>query len=71
MLDCGVTVAFASVAQRWYEVTEFMVGPLSSQFLSNAIINKEVWDKLPSDIQQILIEEGARHELVALRVTPA
>jgi len=71
ILDCGVTVAFAAHAQRWYEVTDYMVGPLSSQLLSNAIINKEVWDGLPSDIQQILLEEGARHELEAIRVTPA
>ena len=71
ILDCGVTVAFAAHAQRWYEVTDYMVGPLSSQLLSNAIINKEVWEELPADIQQILIEEGARHELEAIRVTPA
>ena len=71
ILDCGVTVAFAAHAQRWYEVTDYMVGPLSSQLLSNAIINKEVWDGLPTDIQQILLEEGARHELEAIRVTPA
>ena len=71
ILDCGVTVAFAAHAQRWYEVTEYMVGPLSSQLLTNAIINKEVWDGLPTDIQQILLEEGARHELEAMRVTPA
>ena len=71
ILDCGVTVAFAAHAQRWYEVTDYMVGPLSSQLLSNAIINKEVWDDLPADIQQILLEEGARHELEAIRVTPA
>ena len=71
ILDCGVTVAFAAHAQRWYEVTDYMVGPLSSQLLSNAIINKAVWDGLPADIQQILLEEGARHELEAIRVTPA
>jgi TRAP-type C4-dicarboxylate transport system substrate-binding protein len=71
ILDCGVTVAFAAHAQRWYEVTEYMVGPLSSQLLTNAIINKEVWEGLPPDVQQILLEEGARHELEAMRVTPA
>ena len=70
ILDCGVTVAFAAHAQRWYEVTDYMVGPLSSQLLSNAIINQEVWQGLPSDIQQILLEEGARQELEAIRVTP-
>ena len=71
ILDCGVTVAFAAHAQRWYEVTEFMVGPLSSQLLNTVIVNRGVWDELPADIQQILLEEGARHELEAMRVTPA
>ena len=71
ILDCGVTVAFAAHAQRWYEVTDYMVGPLSSQLLNTVIVNRDVWDGLPPDIQQILLEEGARHELEAMRVTPA
>ena len=71
ILDCGVTVAFAAHAQRWYEVTDYMVGPLSSQLLNTVIVNREVWEGLPSDIQQIVLEEGARHELEAIRVTPA
>ena len=71
ILDCGVTVAFAAHAQRWYEVTDYMVGPLSSQLLNTVIVNREVWEGLPRDIQAILEEEGARHELEAIRVTPA
>ena len=71
ILDCGVTVAFAAHAQRWYEVTDYMVGPLSSQLLNTVIVNREVWEGLPADIQQIVLEEGARHELEAIRVTPA
>ena len=71
ILDCGVGVAFAAHAEQWYEVTEYMLGPLSSQLLTNATINKEGWHGLPPDIQQILVEEGARHELEAVRVAPA
>ena len=71
ILDCGVTVAFAAHAQRWYEVTNYMVGPLSSQLLNTVIVNADVWNGLPEDIQKILEEEGARHELEAIRVTPA
>ena len=71
ILDCGVTVAFAAHAQRWFEVTNYMVGPLSSQLLNTVIVNREVWDGLPDDIQKIMLEEGARHELEAMRVTPA
>ena len=71
VLDCGVTVAFASVAQRWYEVTTYMVGPLATQAVNTIMMSPLVWNDLPPDIQQILIEEGARHELEGLRVTPA
>ena len=71
VLDCGVTVAFASVAQRWYEVTTYMVGPLATQAVNTVMISPQVWNDLPPDIRQILIEEGARHELEGLRVTPA
>jgi len=71
ILDCGVTVAFAAMGQRWYEVTDYMVGPLPSQLITNMIMNKDVFDKLPPDLQQIMVEEGARHELEAMRVTPA
>ena len=71
ILDCGVTVAFAAHAQRWYEVTDYMVGPLSSQLLNTVILNAEVWNGLPADLQMIMEEEGARHELEAIRVTPA
>ena len=71
VLDCGVTVAFASVAQRWYEVTTYMVGPLATQAVNTVMISPLAWNKLTPDLQQILIEEGARHELEGLRVTPA
>ena len=71
ILDCGVTVAFAAHGQRWYEVTDYMVGPLSSQLINTMVMNGKVLSDLPTDIRQILVEEGARHELEAMRVTPA
>ena len=71
ILDCGVTVAFAAHAQRWYEVSGYMIGPLVNPLLNPVIINADVWDNLPADVQQILVEEGARHELEAMRLTPA
>ena len=62
ILDGGVTVDFAAHVQRWYEVTDFGVGPPSSQPLTNAIVNRnrQVWDDLPSDIQQYDCEAIAR-----------
>ena len=71
ILDCGVTVTFAAHAQRWFELTNYMVGPLSSQLLNTMNVNRAVWDSLPEDIQQIMLEEGARREMEATRVTTA
>jgi TRAP-type C4-dicarboxylate transport system substrate-binding protein len=71
ILDCGVTVAFAAHGQRWYEVADYMVGPLSSQLVNTMVMNEKVFSDLPEDLRQILIEEGARHELEAIRTTPA
>ncbi len=68
ILDCGVTGADPAFGQRWYEVTKYMNGPLISLFNDNIVINKDVWDRLPDDIQQIFIEEGAKQELEALRL---
>ena len=68
ILDCGVTGADAAYGQRWYEVTDYMVGPLTTMAATSYIMNKDVWDELPGDIQQILLEEGARDELEALRI---
>ena len=68
ILEAAVAGADAAHGQRWYEVTEFMAGPLVSFPSTNNIINGEKWSKIPSDLQQILIEEGAISELEALRI---
>ena len=71
ILDCGVTGADARFGQRWYEVTDFIIGPLLS-FPSNNNginngINGEKWASIPDDLQQIIIEEAAKSGLEALR----
>ena len=68
ILDCGVTGADPAYGQRWYEVTTHMNGFLVSLFNDNVVMNAANFEKLPSDIQTILIEEGAKHELEALRL---
>ena len=68
ILDCGVTGADPAYGQRWYEVTTHMNGFLVSLFNDNVVMNASIFEKLPSDIQAILIEEGAKHELEALRL---
>ena len=68
ILDAGVSNANAGYSQRWYQVANYMNGPLYSFQSSINAVNRGVWDSIPGDLQQILIEEGARHELEALRL---
>ena len=68
ILESAVAGADAGHGQRWYEVTTYIAGPLVSFPSTNNIINGEVWAKIPPDLQQIFIEEGAKSELEALRI---
>lgn len=44
-------------------MTKYINGPLVSFPSTNNIINARVWERIPQDLQQILIEEGAKSEL--------
>ena len=68
ILDCGVTGGDAGYGQRWYEVTDYIIGPLVSFPSTNNVINGELWDTIPADLQTIILEEAAKSELEALRL---
>ena len=68
ILEAAVAGADAGHGQRWYEVTDYLSGPLTSFPSTNNIINGEKWASIPPNLQQILIEEGAKSELEALRI---
>ena len=68
ILDAGVTGATPAYGQRWYEVAKYMNGRLYSFNSDTIVINKKVWSTIPEDLQQILLEEGAKNELEALRL---
>ena len=68
IINAAVTNAIAGYGLRWYEVTDYINGPLYVFLASTNAINNDVWDNLPHDIQQILIEEGAKYELETLRM---
>ena len=69
ILDAGVTGANPGLSQRWYEVTTYMNGRLYSFNSTTNVVNGDVWAAIPADLQQILLEEGAKQELEALRLT--
>ena len=68
ILDCGVSRADAAYGQRWYEVADYLMGPLLSFYFANNVINGAVWASIPDDLQRIIIEEAAKSELEALRL---
>ena len=68
ILEAGVTGGDAGHGQRWYEVVNYINGPLTSWPTSHNVINKQVWESIPDDLQAIFEEESARMELEALRL---
>ena len=68
ILDAAVSGSDAAFGQRWYEVAKYINWGLESFPSTNNVINGKVWAKIPPDLQAIIVEEGAKSELEALRV---
>ena len=69
-VDATVSTALLGVTGRLFEVSDYMAGPLIGFGYTNNVISKDVWDAMPADLRQIMIEEGAKLELEALRLAP-
>ncbi len=59
-LDAGITGTKPGFGLRWYEVSKYLVGPISMRPHVSLSINKNTWRRLPPDIQQIMKEEAER-----------
>jgi TRAP-type C4-dicarboxylate transport system substrate-binding protein len=59
-VDGGYTAAVAGYSQKWYEVSKYLVGPVTQVVQLPLVINKGVWKKLPPEVQKILQEEASR-----------
>jgi len=57
-LDAGITGTKPGLGLRWYEVTKYLVGPISMRPHVALAINKNIWKRLPKDLQTILQEEA-------------
>ena len=68
ILEAGVTGGDAGYSQRWYEVISYINGPLTSWPSSHNVVNQDVWESIPTDLQEIWKEESAKMELEALRL---
>ncbi len=69
-VDAAATAAILAIPDRLFEVADYMSGPVIGFGYTNNVINKDVWDEIPADLQQIITEEGAKAELEALRLAP-
>lgn len=69
-VDAVATTAFLALSDRLYEISDYMNGPLVGFGYTNNVINKDVWNRIPTDRQQIIVEEGAKTELEAHRLAP-
>ena len=67
-LDCAASWASAGYGEYWYEVIDYIIGPLPRFSFSTNAINGDEWGRIPHDLQQIIIEEAAKSELEALRL---
>ena len=70
LVDVGTTGALLAVSGRYYEISDFMAGPIIGFGYTTNVINGDLWDSIPADLQRIIIEEGAIAELEALRIAP-
>lgn len=70
IVDAAVYGALLATSARLFEVTDYMAGPIIGFGYTNNVINKNIWDDIPEDLQQIMIEEGAKAELEGLRLAP-
>lgn len=60
-IDGTVSMAYTGWYQRWHEFADYVVGPFFSINHSWLAVNQQRWNEIPPDLQNIILEEGARH----------
>ena len=69
--DCAMTGVIHANERRWDEFADYMVGPLVSFPFATNVLSLRIWQSMPQDLRQILLEEAAKSELEALRLASA
>jgi TRAP-type transport system periplasmic protein len=57
-LDGAITGTKPGLGLRWYEVATYLVGPISMRPHVALSINRNVWKRIPKDLQAVLKEEA-------------
>ena len=61
VIDGAISCGSCGHGLRWYEVSDYLVGPIVSVGHSWFAVNEGRWNAMPKDLQNIVLEEGARH----------
>ena len=61
VIDGAISCGSCGHGLRWYEVSDYLVGPIVSVGHSWFTISHTRWNAMPQDLQNIVLEEGARH----------
>ncbi len=61
VIDGAISCGSCGHGLRWYEVADYLVGPIVSVGHSWFSISETRWNQMPKDLQNIIMEEGARH----------
>ncbi len=59
-LDAAISGTKPGFGLRWYEVSKYLVGPISMRPHVALAINKNTWKRLPPDIQQIMKDDAEK-----------
>ena len=63
ILDAAVTCGPCGAGLRWFEVADYLNGPIISIGVTFITINKDRWDEIPADLQSIMREEAMAHQV--------
>ena len=64
LVDGAIFCAWCGDRRQLHEVTDYIMGPLYNIPHSWLAVNTEIWNEIPRDLQNIILEEGARHAYV-------
>ena len=63
-LDAAISCGSCGHGEGWFEVANYLAGPIVSITHSWFTMNQALWDTIPEDLQNIILEEGARHSAI-------
>jgi len=61
ILDAAVTCGVCGAGLRWFEVTDYLVGPIVALGVTYISVNEGRWNEIPADLQKIILEETQIH----------